>query len=68
MYEHCSFRGRPYNTERSKGEEGGQRFVTKPCENIGICTDLRYERRGSKISVNRVTYYMDDPLDFCVCV
>jgi hypothetical protein len=26
------------------GGGGGQRFVTNPCKNIGICTVLRYER------------------------
>jgi hypothetical protein len=35
---------------------GGQRFVTMPCKNIGICTVLRYEGGGgSENPENRVS-------------
>ncbi len=43
--------------------EGGQRFVTKPCRKVGICTVFVTKReRGSEKSKNRVTYYVDVPL------
>jgi hypothetical protein len=44
------------------GGRGGQRFVTKPCKIIGICTVFCYEGGGSENPENRVTYYVDVPL------
>jgi hypothetical protein len=41
--------GRPHIIRNALGG-GGQRFVTKPCENIGICRVLRYEGEGGQKS------------------
>jgi hypothetical protein len=38
------------------GGRGVQRFVTKPCKDIGICTVFVTKERGSENPGNRVTY------------
>ncbi len=50
-----------------------QRFVTKPCRKIGICRVFCYEGGGGggENPENRVTYYVDVPLNkygFFYCV
>jgi hypothetical protein len=57
-------RERPHNTYAFRGEGGGgQRFVTKPCKSIGICTVLRYEGGGGVKNLEKLrTYYVDVPI------
>ncbi len=54
---HSHIRERPHNTY-AFGGEGGQRFVTKPCKSIGICTVLRYEGGGGCQKSRKIAYVL----------
>jgi hypothetical protein len=47
---------------------GGQRFVTKPFENMGICTVFRYEGGGGVKNLEKLRYVLyGRPLWFIDC-